>query len=279
VSWLGMLAFLLIGLGWAKPVWVDQARFRIKNRDLGMFLVSIAGVTANFATALLVLLGMAVTMTVVWMSSGSSLYDVLQFMMPLDLGPDARGVAVALSYYMLMVNLLLGLFNLLPLPPLDGFQALQSLYRWLRHATDRTRAAEVAPRATVEVASGTWLRAAPPRFILTSVWSTRGRANGTKPSPATGRRSSTTRILRSPITIRGLPIGRRTAPRWRQAPSAQRVRPGMMPRCESKLVCDCVNWLRRSKALQLRTGHLLFPWSQDMRPRLSLGPATPSIRP
>jgi Zn-dependent protease len=154
VSWLGMLAFLLIGLGWAKPVWVDQARFRIKNRDLGMFLVSIAGVTANFATALLVLLGMAVTMTVVWMSSGSSLYDVLQFMMPLDLGPDARGVAVALSYYMLMVNLLLGLFNLLPLPPLDGFQALQSLYRWLRHATDRTRAAEVAPRATVEVASG-----------------------------------------------------------------------------------------------------------------------------
>jgi Zn-dependent protease len=154
VSWLGMLAFLLIGLGWAKPVWVDQTRFRIKNRDLGMFLVSIAGVTANFATALLVLLGMAVTMTVVWMSSGSSLYDVLQFMMPLELGPDARGVAVALSYYMLMVNLLLGLFNLLPLPPLDGFQALRSLYRWLRRATDRTRAVEDVPWGTAEVASG-----------------------------------------------------------------------------------------------------------------------------
>jgi Zn-dependent protease len=153
VSWLGMLAFLLIGLGWAKPVWVDQTRFRIKNRDLGMFLVSIAGVSANFATALLVLLGMSVTMTVVWMSSGSSLYDVLQFMMPLELGPDARGVAVALSYYMLMVNLLLGLFNLLPLPPLDGFQALQSLYRWLRRAMDRTRAVEDVSPGTVEVAT------------------------------------------------------------------------------------------------------------------------------
>jgi Zn-dependent protease len=154
VSWLGMLAFLLIGLGWAKPVWVDQTRLRVKNRDLGMFLVSIAGVTANFATALLVLLGMAVTMTVVWMWSGASLYDVLQFMMPLELGPDARGLAVALSYYMLMVNLLLGLFNLLPLPPLDGFRALQSLYRWLRSATDHTRAAEGARLRTAEVASG-----------------------------------------------------------------------------------------------------------------------------
>lgn len=134
VSWLGMVAFLLIGLGWAKPVWVDQTRFQIRNRAFGMFLVSIAGATANLLTALLVLVGMMGTATIVWSLTGSSPIRVLQFMIATEPGPDAQGLVVAMTYYMVMVNLLLAFFNLLPLPPLDGFQALLSLFTLIRSA-------------------------------------------------------------------------------------------------------------------------------------------------
>lgn len=142
VSWVGMVVFLLFRFGWAKPVWVDARRFRIKNRAFGMFLVSIAGATANLLTGLLALLGMTVTVMVVWMVTGSSPVEVMQFLMVSEPGPDAQGVAVALSYYMMMVNLLLAFFNLLPLPPLDGFQAAISLVGAIRTAVRRDPAGE-----------------------------------------------------------------------------------------------------------------------------------------
>ena len=129
VSWVGMVVFLLFRFGWAKPVWVDARRFRIKNRAFGMFLVSIAGATANLLTGLLAFFGMMATVTVVWMVTGSSPVDVMQFLMVSEPGPDAQGVAVALSSYMVLVNLALAFFNLLPFPPLDGFQAAISLVR------------------------------------------------------------------------------------------------------------------------------------------------------
>jgi len=75
----------------------------------------------------------------------------MQVLMPADPGPDAQGVAAALSQYMMMVNLLLAFFNLLPLPPLDGFQALISLYLALRVILRREPTAQwagrLAPRA------------------------------------------------------------------------------------------------------------------------------------
>ncbi|MFC2029639.1 site-2 protease family protein [Chloroflexota bacterium] len=128
VSWLGMLAFLLVGLGWAKPVRVDQAQFRIKNRAFGMFLVSISGSAANFLVAALALLAMSVTATVVWVVADASPIDVILYMMAQDVGPDLHGLVVALTYYVMVANLLLAFFNLLPFPPLDGFQAAISLY-------------------------------------------------------------------------------------------------------------------------------------------------------
>lgn len=132
VSWLGMVAFLLIGLGWAKPVWVDRTRLRIKNPNAGMFLVSIAGSAANLLTAVLVLVAMSVTVTVIWGLTGTSPFEILEFFMVEEAGLDAQGLVVAFTYYMMMVNLLLALFNMLPLPPLDGFHALLSLYNLFR---------------------------------------------------------------------------------------------------------------------------------------------------
>jgi Zn-dependent protease len=134
VSWVGMVVFLLFRFGWAKPVWVDASRFRIKNRAFGMFLVSVAGAAANLLAGLLALVGMTATIMVVWMLTGSSPLDVMEFLVLPEPGPNAQGVAVALSYYMMMVNLLLAFFNLLPFPPLDGFQAVISLVGAIRAA-------------------------------------------------------------------------------------------------------------------------------------------------
>ena len=152
VSWFGMIAFLLIGLGWAKPVQVDQTRFRLKNHAFGMFLVSVAGATANFVTALLVLLAMSLTVAVVWIFTGTPPVEVLEFLMAGQPGPNLQGLVVALTYYMMMVNVLLALFNLLPLPPLDGFRAVMSLYLLARNALKGEGQPELAPQLVAGVA-------------------------------------------------------------------------------------------------------------------------------
>jgi Zn-dependent protease len=154
VSWLGMIAFMLIGVGWAKPVWVDQSRFRIKNRAFGMFLVSVSGATANLLMAIAALFGMTATVMIVWVLTGTPPMDVVQFLVVPDPAPDAQGVAVAFTYYMIMVNLLLAFFNLLPLPPLDGFQALLSLYELIRGALRREPEGETMPQPEVATAEG-----------------------------------------------------------------------------------------------------------------------------
>lgn len=89
--------------GWAKPVPVDAENFEDGAR--GDVLVSLAGVTANF------LLAGALTLAAAALAAAGT---------SLPLGPETlealRG-AVRLGIFF---NLLLGFFNLLPVPPLDG---------------------------------------------------------------------------------------------------------------------------------------------------------------
>lgn len=111
---IGSVLILLVGFGWARPVPIYPPNFR--HYRLGLFVVSIAGILINLliATVLaLVLRGMLLT-------------GLLQ-------NPDsfvlvaAQAAAVAAS-----INLTLAVFNLLPIPPLDGSKILQSFLplRW-----------------------------------------------------------------------------------------------------------------------------------------------------
>jgi Zn-dependent protease len=152
VSWVGMIAFLLVGFGWAKPVWVDRARFSIKNKAFGMFLVSIAGATANFVVALLVFVAVTFTLSLVWALTGTFPPELLEYLMPGELALDSHGLVVALTYYMIAVNLLLGVFNLIPIPPLDGFQALMSLASMIRTAVRPGPGEDSTPTATEDAA-------------------------------------------------------------------------------------------------------------------------------
>ncbi len=91
---LGRVAFMF---GWAKPVPVAAWKFRDPRR--GMMLVAAAGPAMNFFLA--------------WLGA-LALYGV-------DRLPVAAGdIAGTLFVYFILYNLVLGLFNLLPIPPMDG---------------------------------------------------------------------------------------------------------------------------------------------------------------
>ena len=96
---LGALAFILAGFGWAKPVPVDARHFRRPLRD--MACVAAAGPLSNFVVAFLGL--------VAWTL-------LSRLVVPPFLAKPLTGALV----YVYSFNLALGIFNLIPLPPLDG---------------------------------------------------------------------------------------------------------------------------------------------------------------
>ncbi len=116
---MGTLMFVLTAIvapfviGWAKPVPIDPRYF--KNPRKGMVLVAIAGPATNFVLAVIfaLLLRLMVTMAV-GVQPGTTLASV---MLPVILICTAGVV----------VNIVLGLFNLIPLPPLDGSNIIAGL--------------------------------------------------------------------------------------------------------------------------------------------------------
>ncbi|WP_448568003.1 site-2 protease family protein [Thermus sp.] len=113
---LGTLLLLFVGFGWAKPVPVNPMAFR--SYRLGLFVVSIAGIVINLVLAVLLAL----------------LVRGLWALDPLGVALTSRGEAHTLSgvlalafFFASSLNLVLAVFNLLPIPPLDGSKILQSL--------------------------------------------------------------------------------------------------------------------------------------------------------
>ena len=106
IDWFGLASMLICGFGWAKPVPVDMRYF--KNPKTGMALTALAGPASNFLLALL-LLFLASLMTGM---AESSAFTWWLFCFLLNTAVLSIG---------------LGLFNLIPIPPLDGSKLLFSL--------------------------------------------------------------------------------------------------------------------------------------------------------
>ena len=106
IDWLGLLMMFAVGFGWAKPVPVDPRYF--KNPKGGMALTALAGPLSNFILAFALILA----------SRGIYLYA--------DYTPVWDGIfSFLLSTAVLSIGL--GLFNLIPIPPLDGSKVLGAL--------------------------------------------------------------------------------------------------------------------------------------------------------
>ena len=103
IDWFGLLMMFLAGFGWAKPVMINARNFR--NWRQGELLVALAGPVANLLVAFISLLAMAVLF---------------------KLGMFSEGVRLVLSM-MVLFNINFAIFNMLPLPPLDGSKVLMVL--------------------------------------------------------------------------------------------------------------------------------------------------------
>lgn len=100
---LGFLMLLLVHFGWAKPVPINPRNFKNPRRD--DTLVSLAGVCVNFLLALVSML----TIYIYAIAGGSN------------------GAIAYILYYFCIINLSLMVFNLIPIPPLDGSHVLENL--------------------------------------------------------------------------------------------------------------------------------------------------------
>jgi len=100
---MGALCMLFFRMGWAKPVPINPNNF--KNQRLGIITVSLAGPFANFVLGLL---------------SCIIYYFIAIFMPPSAFGEFLRDIFI----YSVFMNVGLMIFNLIPIPPLDGSKIL-----------------------------------------------------------------------------------------------------------------------------------------------------------
>lgn len=98
----GSLSMLILGVGWAKPVPIDVRYY--KNRKLGMAVSAAAGPVSNVLLAYLFLL----------------VYKLCAWAAVLGHGGATMETVCLILYMVVLVNLNLAVFNLLPVPPFDG---------------------------------------------------------------------------------------------------------------------------------------------------------------
>jgi len=100
------------GIGWAKPVPFNPSYFR--NWKRGTRYVGLAGPVSNFL--------MAIVSGIIF-----KVLAVVEISIPTGIGTAIVGGALTFFQYMVVVNISLGVFNLLPVPPLDGSKIFGTL--------------------------------------------------------------------------------------------------------------------------------------------------------
>lgn len=110
---IGTIAFFIIKLGWAKPVPVNPAYFKNPRKD--MLWVALAGPMTNLAMAII----SALATKLLWFLMETAPYSAVgeAILVPLN----------AMLIASVWINLVLCIFNFLPIPPLDGSRILTGI--------------------------------------------------------------------------------------------------------------------------------------------------------
>lgn len=112
----GFICLLICGFGWGKPVMINPYYYKKRRRD--ELLVSLAGVLMNLILAILFSFPTRLFESMYY-QSGSALFEILYYVF----------------MFTVQINLCLMIFNLIPIPPLDGWGILTQLvnlekYSW-----------------------------------------------------------------------------------------------------------------------------------------------------
>ena len=114
IDWIGALLILLFGFGYAKPVQVNMRNF--KNPKSGMAITALAGPVSNVIAAFV-------------------FFVIYKFIFPGN-GTFISNFAIMFCSYAVSINISLAVFNIIPIPPLDGSKLLAAVlpdrkYYWL----------------------------------------------------------------------------------------------------------------------------------------------------
>ena len=107
---LGFIFLLIAGFGWGKPVEINPYYYKNKRRD--ELIVSLAGVTVNLVIAIVFSF---ITKALVGAYGYSNEKNFIYYV-------------AMISTYVVFINLVLMLFNLIPCPPLDGFGIVTQIF-------------------------------------------------------------------------------------------------------------------------------------------------------
>lgn len=134
----GTILLLFAGFGWAKPVIINPSKMnRFKNKDISLRIVSLAGVTANFVLACVSFFLLTVV-TIICYYQGPDLQGFQfnyfshrgSYFLSSSNEPMTTifiSILCAFLYSLFERNLALMAFNLLPVPPLDGYHFLETI--------------------------------------------------------------------------------------------------------------------------------------------------------
>ncbi len=113
IDWTGFLMLVVVGFGWGKPVPFNP--YNLKWQRIGPTLVAAAGPASNMLLALFAVFLLGILTPALAPTNGLVLF----------------------LFLLALMSILLGLFNLIPLPPLDGSKALLAALAHPRHANAR----------------------------------------------------------------------------------------------------------------------------------------------
>lgn len=113
IDWMGLAALFFVGFGWGQPVQIDPYQFRHRRRD--EFLVAIAGVAMNLLLAIVfTFVAKGVLAIAGWGTLSTGFGNGIWMML----------------LYIIQINLVLMIFNLIPVPPLDGFNIIAQIFNF-----------------------------------------------------------------------------------------------------------------------------------------------------
>lgn len=107
---IGLLMLLFVGFGWGRPVQIDARNLNRKySASKATAIISFAGPLANFILAIIFSVITALTIKFGWLNG---------------LNINAQTIIITIMQITISINVGLGVFNLIPLPPLDGSKIL-----------------------------------------------------------------------------------------------------------------------------------------------------------